>query len=167
MKPWLQRLCGVFGMVLLLVVSACGFQLRGASHFPFTTICVLGSESSPLGIQVRRALKNQTNTQLVNNEKEADVVLELMSEAHEKVILSLNVQGRVSEYTLVSRLNFRVRNRFGKEFMAPSTLRLTRVLSFNENLVLAKQSEEVALYNDMQGDLIQQLIRRLSVMKME
>ena len=51
--------------------------------------------------------------------------------------------------------------------MAPSTLRLTRVLSFNENLVLAKQSEEVALYNDMQGDLIQQLIRRLSVMKME
>ena len=155
------------GVAMVLLVSACGFHLRGESDFPFKTIYVAGSESTPLGNQLRRALKTQTKAQLVQDEKDADVVLQLISESHEKVILSLNVQGRVSEYTLVSRLDYRVRNRFGKEFIAPSTLRLTRVLSFNENLVLAKQSEEAMLYSDMQGDLVQQLVRRLSVMKME
>ena len=151
----------------MLAVSACGFHLRGASLFPFTTIYVAGSENSPLGTELRRNLKGQTNAHLVMTEQEADVVLQLISETRDKVILSLNAQGRVSEYTLNSRLTFLVRNSFGKQFIGTTTIRLTRVLSFNEDLVLAKQAEEAMLYKDMQSDLVQQLVRRLSVMKMD
>jgi len=39
-----------------------------------------------------------------------------------------------------------------------------RDLSFNESAVLAKDAEEALLYRDMQSDIVQQLMRRLSIL---
>ncbi|WP_199734043.1 LPS assembly lipoprotein LptE, partial [Corallococcus sp. CA041A] len=41
-----------------------------------------------------------------------------------------------------------------------------RDLSYNETQVLAKDYEEAALYRDMQGDTINQLVRRLGAVKL-
>jgi len=151
----------------LLVISACGFHLRGASEFPFKTIYVVGSESTPFGAAMRRNLKGQENAKLVESEADADVVLQIISERPEKVILSLTVQGLVREYTLNSYMTFQVRNSYGKIFLPPTTIVLHRVISYNENVILSKASEEVMLYKDMQGDMVQQVVRRLSVLSME
>jgi len=151
----------------LLVISACGFHLRGASEFPFKTIYVVGSESTPFGAAMRRNLKGQENAKLVESEADADVVLQIISERPEKVILSLTVQGLVREYTLNSYMTFQVRNSYGKIFLPPTTIVLHRVISYNENVILSKASEEVMLYKDMQGDMVQQVVRRLSVLSMD
>ena len=151
----------------VLVMSACGFHLRGASEFPFKTIYVAGSETTPFGAALRRNLKGQENARLVDNETNADVVLQIMSERPEKVILSLTVQGLVREYTLNSYLTFQVRNSYGKVFLPPTTIVLHRVISYNENVVLSKAAEETMLYKDMQGDMVQQVVRRLAVLNME
>ena len=156
-----------FMLFCVLVVSACGFHLRGVSEFPFKTIYVAGSETTPFGAALRRNLKGQENAQLVANETSADVVLQIMSERPEKVILSLTVQGLVREYTLNSYLTFQVRNSYGKVFLPPTTIVLHRVISYNENVVLSKAAEETMLYKDMQGDMVQQVVRRLSVLNME
>lgn len=126
-----------------------------------------GSESTPFGAALRRNLKEQENAQLVDNEAGADVVLQIMSERPEKVILSLTVQGLVREYTLNSYLTFQVRNSHGKVFLPPTTIVLHRVISYNENAVLSKASEEAMLYKDMQADMVQQVMRRLSALKVE
>ena len=127
-KRWM-----LFGLLLmsLMVMSACGFHLRGASEFPFKTIYVQGSETTPFGAAMRRNLKGQTNAKLVDNETDADVVLQIMSERPEKVILSLTVQGLVREYTLNSYMTFQVRNSYGKIFLPPTTILLHRVISYN------------------------------------
>ncbi|MBL8458521.1 MAG: hypothetical protein JNM92_04090, partial [Zoogloea sp.] len=39
-------------------------------------------------------------------------------------------------------------------------------LAFDDSQVLAKEQEEILLYRDMQGDLVQQLMRRLSAARM-
>jgi LPS-assembly lipoprotein len=44
-------------------------------------------------------------------------------------------------------------------------LELKRVLSFSDAQVLAKEQEEALLYREMQNDAVQQIIRRLSVLK--
>jgi LPS-assembly lipoprotein len=164
-KSWL------LGIVMLLstatLLSACGFHLRGASEFPFKTIYVLGSEATPFGAALRRNLKGQENAKLVDSEANADVVLQIMSERPEKVILSLTVQGLVREYTLNSYMTFQVRNSYGKIYIPPTTLLLHRVISYNENVVLSKTAEEAMLYKDMQGDMVQQVVRRLALMSME
>ncbi len=154
-------------LALACLLSACGFHLRGASEFPFKTIAVVGSETTPMGAAIRRNLRGQANTQLLDNENEADVVLQILSERPEKVILSLTVQGLVREYTLNSYLTFQVRNSYGKIYLPPTTIVLHRTISYNENVVLSKASEEAMLYKDMQGDIVQQVVRRLSVLKMD
>ncbi len=153
--------------VLLSLLSACGFHLRGASQFPFKTIYVLGSDATPFGAALRRNLKGQENAKLVDSEANADVVLQIMSERPEKVILSLTVQGLVREYTLNSYMTFQVRNSYGKIYIPPTTILLHRVISYNENVVLSKTAEEAMLYKDMQADMVQQVVRRLALMNME
>jgi LPS-assembly lipoprotein len=73
--------------------------------------------------------------------------------------------GQVREFQLRLRVKFRVRTLQGVELIAPTEVVLQRDISFNETAVLAKESEEILLYRDMQSDLVQQLLRRVSAIK--
>ncbi|MCD6026221.1 MAG: rlpB [Solimicrobium sp.] len=155
-----------FVMVLasLSLMTACGFHLRGVTEFPFEAIYVNGSETTPLGLALRRNLKAQQHTKLTS-EASADVILDILSERPEKVVLSLTVQGFVRESALNSFLTYQVRSRDGGIVVPPTTIVVHRVITYNENVVLSKEVEEAALFKDMQADLVQQIIRRLSMLK--
>jgi LPS-assembly lipoprotein len=118
--------------------------------------------NSPLGFELKRniAAANE-QTKLVENAADADAVLSIMGEAQEKVILSLNTQGRVREYQLRYRVVFRVSSPKGLDFVAPTSLLLTRDITFNDQ-VLAKETEEAQLFREMRSDVVQQIIRRLA-----
>jgi LPS-assembly lipoprotein len=49
--------------------------------------------------------------------------------------------------------------------MPAQQLELKRILAFSDVQVLAKEQEEALLYRDMQNDAVQQVVRRLSVLK--
>ena len=95
----------------------------------------------------------------------AEAQFDVLAEVRTKTILSLNSQGRVREYLLTYTLTFKVRNTKGAELLGPTEISLKRPLQFNETQVLAKESEEVLLYRDMQTDLVQQVLRRLAAIK--
>ena len=154
-------------LISLFSITACGFHLRGASEFPFKTIFVAAGDATPFGFALRRQLKTQENIKQVSDEKDADVIVDILSERPEKVILSLTVQGFVREYTLNSYLTFQVRKLDGKVVLPPTTMAVSRVISYNENVVLSKAVEEAALFKEMQGDLVQQLVRRLAALEMD
>jgi LPS-assembly lipoprotein len=155
-------------LLAALMLSACGFRLRGTGPqpvLPFKTLFVSYNETSPFGVQLRRNLDAMSNIEVVSDRKQADAALEVLSEQRDKQVLSLNSQGRVREYTLLYRLNFRVVDKDGKQLLAPTELVLRRIQSFNENQVLAKEAEEATLYREMQSDLVQQVLRRVSAIK--
>ena len=164
-----SRLVSVgFGAILsLLILSGCGFALRGPVTFPFASIYVGFPDSSPLGGELKRNIRANGKTLIAADAGAAEVTLEVLGEAREKIILSLNSQGRVREYNLLYSLRFRVKDKTGKEVLAPTSINLKRNISFNETQVLAKEAEEVLLYRDMQSDLVQQIMRRLAVLKMD
>jgi LPS-assembly lipoprotein len=153
--------------LLALLLSACGFALRGPVAFPFANIYLGFSDSSPLGAELKRNIRANGKTTIAAEKSTADVAFEVLSEKREKVILSLNSQGRVREYNLTYSFRFRVTDKAGKEVLAPADINLKRNISFNETQVLAKEAEEALLYRDMQSDLVQQIMRRLAVLKME
>ena len=82
-----------------------------------------------------------------------------------KTILSLNKNGRVQEYQLGYSINFRVLDKAGNQLLAPTTISLVRPITFDESQVVAKETEEAALYRDMRNDLVQQIMRRLAAIK--
>jgi LPS-assembly lipoprotein len=142
-----------------MAVASCGFKLRGQQTFPFETISV--PLNTPLGFELKRNIAAASEqTKLVDNVADADAVLSVLSEAQEKVILSLNTQGRVREFQLRYRVVYRVSSPKGLDFIAPTSVLLTRDITFNDQ-VLAKESEEVQLYREMRSDLVQQIVRRL------
>ncbi len=158
------------GALLLLAValSACGFQLRGSNgqyHMPFQTIYLGFADTSPLGIELRRNLRGGDAVVVVPDAAKAEAKFDVLSETRGKTILSLNSQGRVREYLLTYTLVFRVRDAKDVELLGPTEISLKRSIAFNETQVLAKESEEALLYRDMQSDLVQQILRRLSAIK--
>jgi LPS-assembly lipoprotein len=161
----LLRYCLIAALALAL--SACGFALRGPVTLPFSSIYLNLPVNAPLRIELQRNLLADGQTRLARTEQDADVVFEVLSESKDKSILALNSQGRVREYSLAYTLRFRVRNSVGKIFLDTTELNLKRNLTFNESEILAKESEEALLYRDMQADLVQQIMRRLSALKME
>ncbi len=148
--------------LLLCMLAACGFQLRGSTELPFRTLWVGFSDASPLGTEFKRYIRSGTSTRLVDNAADAEARLEVLGESRNKEILSLNANGRVREYSLFYTFVFRVDDGKGRDFIPPTRITLKRDISVNENTQLAKEAEENLLYRDMQSDLVQQLLRRLA-----
>jgi LPS-assembly lipoprotein len=84
------------------------------------------------------------------------------SEEREPAILSLNTSGQVIEFQLRYRLSFRVHDAKGRDYVPQSEIRLVRNIPYNNSQVLAQESEQRLLYRDMQGDMVQQILRRLA-----
>jgi LPS-assembly lipoprotein len=154
-----------------LALSGCGFHLRGDSgHYtlPFPSLYVGLPESSPLAIDLKRNIRANGGTTVVNAAKDADGVIEVLTNPEKtktKTILSLNSNGRVRQYLLTYNIVFRVLDKQGSELLAPTQITLTRPIDFNETQLLAKEQEEALLYKDMQTDLVQQMMRRIAAVK--
>ena len=151
----------LFALLLALVLSGCGFQLRGTADLPFNTLYMPGATGG-IALDLKRNIQSGTRTTVVDDAKKAEAVLDFTQEYREKVILSLAATGRVREYQLRYRVGFRVHDGKGGEFLPASTVQLTREVTFNDTDVLAKETEEQLLYRDMQFDMVQQIMRRLA-----
>ncbi len=149
-------------VLLGFVTAACGFELRGQATLPFETLYIAIPEISPLGIELRRNILAGTRTRLVNDSTQAQAIFELSSEERGKSILSFDTSGQVREYQLRYRVSFRVRDARGRDYLPQSEIRATRDVSYSSTQVLAKESEELLLYRDMQSDAVQQILRRLA-----
>ncbi|MDN2675078.1 LPS assembly lipoprotein LptE [Janthinobacterium sp. SUN026] len=161
----------VLALGLTVLLSACGFHLRGSNGsfmLPFATMYIGLPDTSPLAIGLKRYIRAIGSTEVVNTRDGADAVLEVLSDPERnrtKTILSLNKNGRVQEYQLGYSINFRVVDKAGNQLLAPTTISLVRPITFDESQVLAKETEEAALYRDMRNDLVQQIMRRLAAIK--
>jgi LPS-assembly lipoprotein len=148
-----------------LTLSGCGFALRKAPTFAFTTLYSGLAETSPLGVELRRSLQATRKVEVITEARrinEAQVILDALGDQREKVILSRNASGQVREFQLRLRFRFKLRTLAGKELIPDTEIMQQRDISFNESAVLAKEAEEALLYRDMQSDVVQQIMRRLA-----
>lgn len=153
-----------FLVVLLLFLAGCGFRLRGTAEVPFQTVHVPGATSG-IALDLKRNIQAGTRARVVDDPKTAEAVLQFTEETRQKEILSLTGTGRVREFQLRYRVGFRVHDGKGADYVPPSTIQLTRDVTFNDAEILAKEQEEQLLFRDMQTDMVQQIMRRLAAAK--
>jgi LPS-assembly lipoprotein len=156
----------VLGAVAAL--TGCGFQLRQTGDYPFKTLFAGFSVATPLGAELSRQLRGTGKIELLTDAPQAqqtDVVLEILQEQHQRVVVGTNASGQVRELQLRLTVKFRLRTPDGVEWVEPVELYQQRDLSFNETAALSKEIEEAMLYRDMQNDIVQQIVRRLSRVK--
>lgn len=145
----------------LLALTACGFHLRGQADLAFQNLYMQGATSSQVANELRRLLK-VNGVKVVPAAEQSDFQLDLMGESLEKRILSLSGGGKVREFELLYRVNFRTKAT-GSELWGPvQTVEGRRDYSYDDTQLLAKEGEEARLNNDMRSDAVREIMRRLS-----
>ncbi|HWD22644.1 MAG TPA: LPS assembly lipoprotein LptE [Burkholderiales bacterium] len=144
-----------------MLIAACGFQLRGTAEVPFKTLYLPGATGG-IALDLKRQIQAGTDAKVIDDPKQADAILQFSQEAREKQILSLTGTGRVREFRLLYRVGWRVHDGKGGDYVPQTSFELTRDVSFNDAEVLAKEAEEQLLFRDMQSDMVQLIMRRLS-----
>ncbi|MDP4733578.1 MAG: LPS assembly lipoprotein LptE [Limnohabitans sp.] len=153
---------------VLAGLSACGFHLRSAGDYPFKTLFANFSTNSPLGVELRRNLLGTGRITLLTEPTQmttADAVLDILSEERQQAVVGVNASGQVRELQLRLRVRFRLRTPQGQMLIEPVELAQQRDLSFTETAALSKEIEQATMYRDMQTDIVQQIMRRLSAVK--
>ncbi|WNW13300.1 LPS assembly lipoprotein LptE [Pseudomonas sp. DTU_2021_1001937_2_SI_NGA_ILE_001] len=153
----------VVGLAVLL--SACGFQLRGT-----------GSNELPLkelDLSARNAY-GETVTQLnrlltaggVKIYPGAQYKLILVNEAETQRTASYSGSGRSAEYQLTSTLNFEIHG-MQDRFLLGEKISVDRVYVHDGNNLTGSDQEAAQVRQEMRHDLIQRLLARLQQMTPE
>ena len=149
------------------LLAACGFQLRGAVEMPYSSLYIDLPESNALRAKLARNITAGSKTMLASSANTSQAILSITGDNLAKNVLSVNSAGRVREYQLVRTFTFRVYDPAGSDLIPPGRIVVRRDITFNDSQVLSKQDEENLLIRDMEDDLVQQLLRRLSASKPE
>lgn len=154
-------------LLLLSLLSACGFQLRGQ----VTQLTGLGQPLfisgvdpySELGRELSEQLQ-QAGMRLTDNRSEAVSTLLISQVRSSERVLGLDASNRAAEYELMESLRFSLRETDRGERQPEQTLRVTRTMFSPQDQVLAGQQEAQSLRKDMRRELVNLLIRRLSAL---
>lgn len=147
------------------LAAGCGFQLRGAYALPYESMYLALPDYSDLGAGLKRNINASGGTRLTDRPEDAEAIFQPTGEAREKLILSLSGTGRVRELRLRYRFGYRVVDAKGQNLIPPGEVEMTRDMTYDDSNILSKEQEEVLLWRDMQGDMVQQLLRRLAAVK--
>ena len=149
-------------LICVVLLSACGFQLRGNYALPFDSLYIDLPENNEVYASLKRGIEAGSKTKVVGDRDQAQAWMIVTNDRVAKSILSLSSAGRVREFQLIRTFSFRVIEPGGREIIPQRDILLRRDLPFSDKDILAKEYEEQLLVRDMQSDLVNQILRRLS-----
>jgi len=154
---WSSRFVAI---AFVLSLSACGFQLRGEPAVGLKTLFVPGGGVAQ---EIRRTLSSGP-TRVVSSAAEAEAHLRILSENREKQVRTITGQGRVYEFELrlIIRYDLMVPGREAP-VIAPTELVQRRLITYNEAAPIAKEAEEQLLFQDMQQEAADRILRQVAV----
>lgn len=151
--------CALLGASLLL--SACGFQLRGTGgeNISLDALHVSTEDNhSPTRVQIVERL--QSSGVVVNSS--ARYELQLLAEPVERRAVSYARRSTPAEYELTHSLVYQIADRNGRALIGPETLTTRRAYAADQDNLVASGEEEALLQREMRQDLVRQLMFRLS-----
>ncbi len=160
MKP-LHRATILSLTILLMGLSACGFQLRGTNlqGLEDTKIYVQSSGANILAKEVKKQLVD-ASINPVSSLSDADYVVNLSKETFNTKVLAVSPEtGKAEEYQVSYSAMLKISSTNGET--RTETVSATRDLTFDKGSVLGKVQEESILKKDIARQVASSVIRRL------
>lgn len=148
-------------LLLALVISGCGFHLRGAIELPplYERVYLVDKGYSDIGTPLSRALQSAGST-MVSSPTAATSVVTLLSRGTQRK--ALNVGGKqIREYELQLDVAFVVQDHQGKQLGGQQTVTLIRNFRNDPDDVLGKDNEERIIRKEMNQAVVAQILRRM------
>ena len=147
----------------LLVISGCGFHLRGAVELPEDVHAVVLSGGSAALHDEIRALLTGSQARVVNALADADAVLNLISESDDQRLLVVDPDtGSPREYEVVYSVAYGLQSVEGVPIVPPNTVRVVRDYVYDRDAIIGTSRELGVLRTEMRRDAALQIMRRLS-----
>jgi len=157
-----RTLLGTLIALPALFTSACGFKLRGSVSIPYKSIVITGNPSPLLRSDLEMMILTGSDSRVVNNSKDADLILEIISEVNSREILAYSSTGQISAYRLNSRVAFQAVDQNGADVVPESEIYVTRDIDFSVSTVLAADVQQQQFTNEMRSNLALQILRRVA-----
>lgn len=160
---WIRNLGYLFSVLTLsAMLHACGFHLRQPAPIAFKTVYISGGTA--LKKPLSQALTEQ-GIKPVTSAEDAELQLELIKEENEQRILSLSGTGVVREYELYYRVQYRTKALGDATWSLPLVMESRRDYTYNDANLLAKQTEQMALTENMRTEVMNGILRRISALQ--
>jgi outer membrane lipopolysaccharide assembly protein LptE/RlpB len=150
-------------LLLLLIVSlsACGFQLRRELALPegLSTLRIEVSDPfSPLGRGLEPALRRAGATIVEGGDA---AVLRIPAIRREQLPLSVGTTGRVQEYALRYVVEIELLDAAGGVVLPRQTVELERVYPFDSAAALGSPAEQELVQAELDRDMVAAILRRI------
>jgi len=152
----------------MLMLASCGFHLRGSAGTKLgetlPSLVVDGIETeSGFGLELVRVLR-ANDVDVIPLSKGQQPVLRMQPVEASKEVLSVDQDVRAREFTLVSKVRFKLKGVPGAASSTRSA-RVRRDLVVDPNQVLGSEQEERRLLKEMEQELAQMVVLRLRLDK--
>ena len=147
-------------LIFTLLITSCGFQLRGALDNSFNSIQIDGGS-----VGFTKVLKKKyKQSGVVVKDSSAEKFIEIIKDEFDKRILTLSSTGTIREYELNYLVLYRIKN--SNNEWGP-TIRITsrRIYSYDDQDIVAKQEEEKNLIKGMKEQIIRTMTSQISAAK--
>lgn len=150
-------------VIILLSLTACGFQLRGATELPTELQPVYLYDGGDDELQEELVALLRTNHVLqADTEQHAASSLKIIRQKQSRRVISVDSHGRAREYELLYTVEYAFK---GAQIDANNVVKLQRELLFDPENVLGASHEEQTLYRDMKRDAARMILQRLEAVK--
>jgi len=159
MRALLQRLPALLLPVLLsLVLSSCGFQLRGSLPLEkYPAVYLQGDKHSEL-LQQLGAQLERNQVKLLDSSDAKSAIFVLDSDSLQRRTLSLFPNGQVAEYELIYKVNYQLI--LPGQDPRPYQIELYRDYQDDPSRALAKSKELDLMLTELRSQAVARIIRQ-------
>ena len=156
--------------LLLLAVSACGFQLRGQVQLPDAiklSVIELDDRIAPTSSLVRRLreLLQLYGAELTEQREQANARIILSNEEIRRRTLATGTDGDAREFTLTYSVTLRVLSNTETELLPATRLSVSRSLLYRESELLGSLEGEQMAQRELADELANTIVQRLQSIK--
>ena len=149
--------------LILPLLSACGFHLRGEAQLPPGMQRVHVDSVDPFGPlkrNVERALERAGATiESKSGDGIAEITLSAVSLA--PIVRSVSANARVNEFTMLYHVELQINDAAGKVLLPKQVLEQSRVFTFDQTQAIGTGAEQDEIKKEMERDMVQVVLRKI------
>lgn len=158
---WGQILRSLLIAGFALLLTGCGFHLRGAVDIPARLEPVYIQFGGLVGQAIEERLRG-SDVAVTHLATEAGLILRFFGQSRSSRVVAVDREGKALAYALEFRVGFNAVDASGQQLIPEQRLTLERTFDDNPDVaVLGKQLESDIIYQDMADDAADQVLLRL------
>ncbi len=152
-------------VLALLPLAACGFQLQGRQRLPASLrrLHVETDDAQSDFVAALRGVLRASGVELLAAPAADAGLLRVIRDDVTERVLTVSARNIPTDYELIYRVEVAV-SAGGKELLAPEEISLSRIYSFDERRLLAKERERDLLLDGLASDMASVVLRRLGAL---